>query len=899
MGFKFSKIAPSLGVLALLASGAAHAQEIDDSEDEIVVTGTSIRGIAPAGAETVSLGQEAIEATNAPSTVQLLTSIPQISGFNTLQALPAVGNQQTSNLPAIRGLRSTQSGSSPTLLLVDGRRVAGSGVTQTIADPDVIPPGVIERVEVVTDGGSSVYGADAVGGVINFITRREYDGVEISFNQGFGDEYQSTNIGLLAGKTWDTGSAYVMYDYSQHDAIYGRDRDYVRDIFYDPANPDLLGLGTQRGCGDGSVTTGGNNYAITDGVVGTTPAAFADIQCDLTDDRVIFPQERRDSLFVSFEQELNDWLTFDLRTWYTTRLDKSDLGIGSTNRFQTITASNAYFQPITGAPGETQTVYYNFGSSPGYDSMNRVEMETYALVPQLTADLGNDWQARGFVNYSFTETNSRSPGIDGANLTAFANQINFYDPASTDGAILEQLFHSPRSVNYGTGQTQIVQARVVVDGPVFRLPAGEVRLAAGSEYLGEQFENRQYNLADASDSRRSHAFFTEVHVPVVGPDNNVPLVEELNIDLAARYDTYSDFGSVTTPRVGITYAPLDWLHFRGTYGQSFQAPSLANTAEAGRGKFFSNGPLPTASLAPYLPAGTPFTDFSHYIIAVDGAVPLEAQRAETFSLGTDLNVPFIQGLDLGLTYWHIDYAGIIDTPPFLSAGANGVFFTDPQYSQYREFNNGQSFSQADTLAFLAGRGLTQTQIDTYFANNPQVAGNANVLIDVRRRNLGAQRIAGWDLYARYTHDTDFGSIFGSFDATYMATNKLNAQGSAYSANTADDDILGARGVPRWNATATVGFTLGDDFRAQGTMRYTPSYGATPSASNAQQDEIDAMYPVDLYSEYNGFEDISLSLGVNNVFDQEPPHYNGVNQLTYGYVGGNLGRVVYLGISKHF
>lgn len=84
------------------------------------------------------------------------------------------------------------------------------------------------------------------------------------------------------------------------------------------------------------------------------------------------------------------------------------------------------------------------------------------------------------------------------------------------------------------------------------------------------------------------------------------------------------------------------------------------------------------------------------------------------------------------------------------------------------------------------------------------------------------------------------------------------------------------------------------------MQYVESYDITPTAANNQQSEIDASHPVDLYAQYDGFgENLSLSLGVNNVFNEDPPHYNGISQTTFGHVGGNLGRVVYLGLNKRF
>ena len=111
--------------------------------------------------------------------------------------------------------------------------MVGAGVNQSYPDPDVIPPALIERVDVLTDGGSAIYGADAVGGVINFITKKNFDGLDVGVREGLGARsYRSTDVNVTAGKTWDSGSLYIGYNYSKHDPIYGSERGYVRNINY-------------------------------------------------------------------------------------------------------------------------------------------------------------------------------------------------------------------------------------------------------------------------------------------------------------------------------------------------------------------------------------------------------------------------------------------------------------------------------------------------------------------------------------------------------------------------------------------------------------------------------------------------------------------------------------------
>jgi hypothetical protein len=148
-----------------------NAPEPASSLNEVVVTGTLIRGIAPPSANLISLDPTAIAATGASNTNEVLNNIPQLGDFgNTNAQVSRTNSFLTVVRPNIRNLPGlTVSGGSTTLLLVDGHRLVGVGIQETAPDPNIIPPSLLERVEILPDGGSSTYGADAIGGAINFI----------------------------------------------------------------------------------------------------------------------------------------------------------------------------------------------------------------------------------------------------------------------------------------------------------------------------------------------------------------------------------------------------------------------------------------------------------------------------------------------------------------------------------------------------------------------------------------------------------------------------------------------------------------------------------------------------------------------------------------------------------
>ncbi|MEY2943745.1 MAG: hypothetical protein RLY97_1759, partial [Pseudomonadota bacterium] len=246
----------SVGVVSLsmpaFAQTAKKADAAVDDEKEIVVTGTLIRGIAPPGTNTVSLSKDAVAASGASTVSQIMQTIPQLGSFNSLQAPnPTTGNFVTSNRPNLRNFPGfTTTGSSATLMLIDGHRVVGMGISSTSPDLDVIAPGAIERVDVVPDGGSAIYGSDAVAGTINFITRKDFKGLEVNARYGFGSNYKTFDANATAGHSWDGGNIFVSYNYSQHDAIYGRDRDFVKTF---PAATGLAIPVTSLECPGGNV----------------------------------------------------------------------------------------------------------------------------------------------------------------------------------------------------------------------------------------------------------------------------------------------------------------------------------------------------------------------------------------------------------------------------------------------------------------------------------------------------------------------------------------------------------------------------------------------------------------------------------------------------------------------
>ena len=596
-----------------------------DNVEEIIVTGTLIRGIAPTGNQVLGVTREDIEAIGANSSNDVLASIPQLgSMFNNLNAVGLTGNagpgttiQNTAIQvirPQLRNIGTNTAGSSPTLILMDGHRIVGAGVTVASPDAGVIPQAVVERVEVVTDGGTALYGTDAVGGVINFITRRSFDGVRVTGRYGVGADYDNYDAGITAGTDWGSGSVYGSASINSMDPVFGIDRDWNRNVNWNSLAPDNRFLtGESRQCELGNVSSGGLNYAVNPG---RTSLGLANgyNACDATDYTTLSPDQESISLFGGFSQQFKEGIELNVRSFFTRRETtggsgpfRSSVSIDDETASAGSPGQSPYYVDLPGAPanGALQSVNFNYAPVNG-NGLNAAyaytQIEEGGVTPTLTVDLPADWQLNLTGNYGWSETQFRNPQVNsarqqyyasgapvpsGANTAAFVynntagpagNNINPYNIGASNPAVLADILNWQR---YGSGELTLKNFRAVFDGPLFTLPGGEVRAAVGAEYIEEKMKQRLGNsnlfdervLPKRGISRDVTAFFAELNVPVIGEGNGIPFAKALTLSLSGRHDEYSDFGETTNPQAGLVWKVTDWFSLRSNWGKSFNAPS--------------------------------------------------------------------------------------------------------------------------------------------------------------------------------------------------------------------------------------------------------------------------------------------------------------------------------------
>jgi iron complex outermembrane receptor protein len=617
------------------------AQE-NNELSEVVVTGTSIRGEAPVGSNLITLGRDQIDQTGAQTIQQVLRDIPAITGQ---AATPQGGNPGNAfYAPTIHGIGS--SSSNATLVLVDGHRISPGSQQQTLTDPNIIPPIMLERVEVLAEGASSTYGSDAVAGVVNFITRKNFDGVLITGQGGVGDQYHTQAAGALWGTHWEDSSLMLGYNYS-----YRSDLAYSARSFLDRNHIAQGGTNSDTfNCNPASISPAKQTLIFlsptaTTGV--TNNAANAPCQNVATGD--ILPAEQRNNAMLKFTRAFTP--DFDVgvdvvvsSVTNNTQTARGSLtatvygagcnaltGPGGTALTPCLASQiNPYFQPIagqTGAGAVQETVRYDsdallgaghansfnnnndyyFSANFEYRLPHDFRITALSLFGGEDSYVGNTGQLcascanlalNGTTNSSGITTTSSVPGtstiVTNLPLTT-ANSLDVWNPKATNLTSPAVLASLTNNVTDSRWYYSIVQQRLGADGSVFNLPGGPLKVAGGIEWVhyGVDMDKTYPNNAGPSSlesqtflldlGRNVESAYAEFLVPIVGPDNMLPFVRKLDLSLSGRFDDYVGLATTRNPHVALGWESFPGVTFRANYSTSFVAPQLTSVGDQTQG----------------------------------------------------------------------------------------------------------------------------------------------------------------------------------------------------------------------------------------------------------------------------------------------------------------------------
>jgi iron complex outermembrane recepter protein len=921
-----------------------------DGLDEIVVTGTSIRGVAPVGSNLITVGRPQIDQTSAQTVQQILRTVPAITGSG---STPQGGNAGNSfYAPTIHGIGS--SSSNATLVLVDGHRISPGSQQQQLTDPNMIPPIALERVEVLAEGASSTYGSDAVAGVVNFITRKDFDGFLATAQTGWGADYRTSNAGALWGTKWDAGSVMLAFNYSDRSSLAYSARDYL--------DRDHTGEGgTNFGtffCSPASIQPAGSKliYPSPTSAAGISNTA-ANSPCQNVETGDVLPHEIRENTMLKIRQSIDSDLDVGLDIVYShvTNTSQTARGTLTATVFETGPQANPFYVNPPGSTATSQTVRWDAdqllgpGGAQTYNDAN-----DYYVSGNFEYKLGDNFRVTGLAleggeqsyvgntgllcgscaNLALNGTTNGGgsltlPSIPGTGtittqlpLTA-ANALDVWNPAATNltsaatRALLTNNFTDSR------WYYSIAQGRVGIDGSLFKLPGGPLKMAAGVEYVhyGLDIDKTYPNNAGPSNldsqtfslglTRNVDSAYAELLIPIVGEDMAVPFVRKIDLSVSGRYDDYKALATTFNPHFSVGWEVTEDVKLRANYSTSFVAPQLTSVGDQAHGGLTSfssylvsnttlNVPIASFPLAAQVPGATCNATTCTIGAGVNGIsvnggpVHPEPGTGKSWSLGADFSPRFLPHLHASVTFFNTDLLN--------------------QISGVSASNTINSAALNSNLQFYPA-GATQAQIAAGTFGFPQtsaIPSQVYYILSVRQQNVLNLWVQGIDANANYDIPTDSAgtfrvgasvTYFTKFDQSIAGSPRFSVLNTTGFNNTFPSVQNQGRGNVGWDfgpVSSDLFVNWIGAYRNWSSTSVIPlvSSGGIPSGGG---DKVAATELVDAHVAYNfsgRFSGSQVFVDVTNLFDKQPSFYNSTTGYDQ-YTGNILGRVVTVGVRGKF
>jgi iron complex outermembrane receptor protein len=908
-------LAPMLALPAIAAGQAVSAQPME----RVVVTGSSIKRIDGETALPVQiLKREDIDRIGAASTEELVRSLSSLSSSGSSTTVANAQGYGGGNIATVslRGL-----GGARTLVLVNGRRVSvygggSAGAAGSSVDINSIPLSAIERVEVLKDGASAVYGSDAIAGVVNFILRKDFTGVEVSGTYGqpsAGGHGKDKKASLFAGFGNLAENGYNVTfgaNVQKIDPIFGADRSYANRInvaeqndvlssITFPANVTLYGSGVLKtpvsDCGPVSQIS---PFAPTRCSFDNSP--FASLQ----------PEQLKASVMANGRLTLSQNAEAYFETSYTNNKVTSTTQQVPIAYNAITTATNPYvpaykqliakYPALATKPASALGGFVLVPTSPYYPTAFAaangmagmpllLNYRDVANGPRQTRDNAENtrlmagvrgawkgWDLDSALLYSESKVNEEL-------LVGYAQYskvlpilnsglINPFGETADKTALAAAQAAEFRGTSYTT-KTSTTSLDLKGSRELFQLSNGAVALALGAELRQEKFAYDPSvaiqtgdiaglggNAFPVTGSRRVSSAYAEV---------SVPLARKLDVDVAARYDNYQGVGDTVNPKASLRWQPTNTFLLRSSVGSGFRAPSLTDLYTSQATSVTANGTRDPIR-CPDIKTGAP-GDCNFQFTTVTGGNPnLQPEKSLSYTVGVLLEP--VKELSLSVDAFRVNLKDAI-----VVGGLSSTYFlaTADRAKQYEAFiRRGAPDGNASGVGPITG--ILQT--------------NAN---------LFKTQLAGVDIDAKYGLRLAGGNrVTARISGTYLS--KYDVQGPSGAYISALDTALNAGGgvVLRWKHNASIAYETGP-FTASLSQNYQKGYtdvlgNRAPVGSTPRK--VDAYQTFDMQVAYTGLRSTKLALGVKNLTDRDPPYTN----LTSNFLGGYdasyadpRGRFVYL------
>jgi len=871
------------GVLATdpsLAQGVAQSATLE----RVVVTGSHIAQTDAEGALPVQvITREEIERSGVTTVEQLLDRVPaNVNGTSTTQTVGSLDQ------PGFAGANLRGLGAGSTLVLLNGRRLANYAFNGEAVDLNAIPLAAIDRIDVLKDGASAIYGTDAIAGVINFILRRNYRGVDAaaSFDatQHGGGNSGQASLTLGAGDPDRDGyNVFGVLSYQKQQSLAGADRaststQYRPDLginalspltfpsnIFDRAGRRVLNPTQAAGCSPPSSLPRVYTAPLPGPACGFDPAAVADV----------LPEVERTSALLRGTWRLNP------------ATDVFAEALLARNSFHTAVApypqpavSTAFGSPVYPADGP----YYptEFAAANGLSGGLLFAWRAIELGPRLNTTstnaqrylLGVEGEAAGWNYDAAAVYSANQQEVEYGGSFVYQSRIipalrsgliNPWGPTGPEGqALLASAVYTgaPQMADGSTTQFSAVASRPEITA----LPAGPLALALGGE---ARWERLSYDwdpavlTGDSPIGSRLKAISGSRDVLALFAEAGVPIARKLDAQLALRWDDYSDFGSTTNPKVALRWQPAAILLLRGSWGSGFRAPPLYALNEPSASSDVAAG-FPDPARCPVTSA---LDDCLIIVPLTTGGNPkLQPETSTQWNVGVVWEP--VPRLSIGIDYWSIEQDSVITT-------------LDPAYMVA---NEGQ----------FPGR-VIRGPVDPAYPTLP----GPIIGIDGSLINIGTTQTAGIDVSLRWNSlPTEAGSFGVGLQGTYVRRFDTQLDGVT-SVSPLGDATVGTVPVPRWRSTLTFDWSRGP-WGATLSQNYGSGYDEfMPDQSTRRT--VDAASTWDLQGRYTGLSNWRLVAGIRNLFDSEPP-FSLTSSFQFGFnpqVASPLGRTFYLRASVAF
>jgi iron complex outermembrane receptor protein len=856
------------GISGSLLMATSVAAQQPQRVEKIEVTGTSIKRIDTESVAPVEIiTRDQIERAGLPTIAEVLRHIPANSGGSFSESF------SNSFAPGASGISLRGLGQKTTLVLINGRRTAGYGFAQNLQDTFVdlnsIPASAVERIEVLKDGASAVYGSDAIAGVVNIILRKDYKGVEIGGNVGRSEginEYRFNLTGGVGDLAKDRYTVFGTLDYFNRDLMMLSDTEFghTRDMRgYDGGRnaQSLTGGGTWRQL---SATNGltNNQRAISEcrGTVITGPQAVAlgliatplgntgfnipgNTFCsqDFNNEFTALPKTERVGFLgrgtAQISTSMTGYVELGLSRVTTFQRFQDPFFAATTGLTQTAAGLRPFTYNINFAPGAagnpfpTNARYQGVLADMGTRDTD-ITSDTSRLLGGFNYTLGS-WDLDSGIGYSKNKVESFNLN----RLSLSGTSATFGVPTSPQPPIPLST-SSPYNLDRWSANSAAVRDAMRINFPRLSeselsfidtkastefgsLSGGPIGLALGVDFRSEKLQDRPDPRAQngdvlgqgitATDGKRdSTALFGEFALP---------FTKMLEGQIAARYDHYSDYGNSTTPKLGLKFKPTSTVLIRANWGKGFRAPTL---------------PEISPSVATFFTSVTdPVTNQITQISGVFAGNPdLKPEKSTTATLGIVFEP--VKEFSVGVNYYEIDWKDIVKSPSFQSivnAGGPNVI-RDP-------------------------------------------ATNAIVTVLSRYVNVSETKTKGLDFDARYIFSTSMGKVTPRANFSYIDSFKENGVETAGTNG-------GSNTMPRTRGILALDWDY-QSFSATGSLNYIHSYyqQLLPSSFRTAQDpqfqngiypdRIPSYHTVDLFARYQINKNLSVTASLVNAEDKKPPY----------------------------